>query len=255
MRFIARVFLQSTLLLAVVGGFLVSDAFAVSQNVITVTYGGSVKTVSSQMVTDTGVVVGDPIPIAAGSMFSYNANQLGSGGLYTFTGAQSTNTHTFNVFIYNSGGTQQFMDSFTNNAAPPANYFAIKMTAPSGSTPAEMQIMGDTTYKQGSGLTHSGTPSTVAYDLILKNPSYMGTAPPALPNSAAAINAFLTTPGTLIWDPPGDKFTASIDNFNGQTVPEPSGLVLALSAMAVCTAGFLISRRKAAAVSASGPIA
>jgi len=79
-------------------------------------------------------------------------------------------------------------------------------------------------------------------DLLLTSQTYVGKALPTSTN----IGQFLTTTATLTWDPPGGPgFTGTIDNFNGvQTVPEPSSLVLAIVAMATCTAGFLWRRSR-----------
>jgi hypothetical protein len=248
MRITARAFLHPTLLLSLVAGLVVSGAGASSASTLTVYYAGTVTSVSSQMITDTGVVVGDTLS-GMNCFFSYNTNQLGSLGVYTYSGSNpASNPHNFSVAIFNSSGAQQFADTYTGDYATGSpDYFVIKMTAPvtSPSTPAEFSLMGDTTYKAGAGFNHSH--GTTDYNLVLQDPSYTATTAPPLPTSST-ITKFTANQGTLTWDPAGDAFTANIFEFSSSpiTLPEPPSLVMAVIAMAACTAGFLISRRKPA---------
>jgi hypothetical protein len=143
--------------------------------------------------------------------------------------------------IFNSGGGQQFSDSFTGNTSPPADYYAIKLTY--HSTGTTMDIMGDTVYKQGLGVTGPGPPP--AYDLTLTNPTNAGGYTPTnlpLPN-ATTINNFFVTAGHLGWDPDGQSFDAIITEFNGQAVPEPSSIVMGSLAIVACAAGTFFRRR------------
>jgi hypothetical protein len=206
---------------------------------VSYTYSGSIVSVSTAAMTATGVVVGDTI---TGS-FTYDPTQGGSGGLYTFTGS-TTKAHNFALKIFNSSGGQQFSDSFTGNTSPPADYYAIQLTfhtpANNGTT---LDLMGDTVYKQGLGVTGPGPPP--AYDLTLHNPTnaggYSATNLP-LPN-ATLITNFVKATGVLNWDPEGQHFKAILHDFR-QTVPEPSSRVLAILTIMTCTVVYLVSRRK-----------
>jgi hypothetical protein len=188
--------------------------------------------------TATGVQVGDTIT----GTFVYDPTQTGSGGLYTFTGS-TTKTHNFALKVFNSGGGQQFSDSFTGNTSPPADYYAIHLTfrstASGGTT---LSLMGDTVYKEGLGVTGPGPPP--AYDLTLSNPTngggYSSTHLP-LPDTTLITN-FIKTTAVLNWDPLGQSFKARINTFNGVTVPEPSSLLLGILGILSCTFGSLISR-------------
>lgn len=240
----ARVFLRSTLLLSFLAGPLASGAVASS---ITVDYSGTVVSASAAMTTATGVVAGDTIGGGSSSMFSYNPSELGSGGVYTFTGSNpASNAHNFAVTIYNSLGQQQFADSYTGDyASGSPDYFVIKMTAASGNTPAEMTIMGDTTYKAGAGYEY---PANVPYTLVLQSTTYTGGT--ALP-TATTMADFNTTNAQLTWDPDGLAFTATVNittiSFNPDFgVPEPTSLVMGVIAMVACTTGFLVVGRKRA---------
>jgi hypothetical protein len=97
-------------------------------------------------------------------------------------------------------------------------------------------------------------------DLILTSSTYTGKL--ALPTAIGAtptttdLSSFLTTDGTLKWDPDSLGFTATLTQFYGvdvQSVPEPSGLLLASLALGICGAFVLYSRRRSAAASEKAP--
>jgi hypothetical protein len=232
----ARTFLLLTVLLSSVAGPSVQD---VAAGTVSVSYSGKIVSVSSAATTATGVVVGDTI---TGS-FVFDSTQSGSAttGLFTFT--DSAKIHNFSLKIFNPSGTQQFSDSFTGRNAPPADYYAIQLafSSTSGTT---FRLMGDTVYKQGLGVTHSG--GGVAYDLKISNPTnaggYSATNLP-LPNTTTIAN-FSKTTAELHWDPDGQEFISIITSLKLQSVPEPSSLALAIVALATCTGGFLWRRSR-----------
>jgi len=216
-----------------------------SAGIVAVSYGGTITSVSTAATTATGVVVGDTI---TGS-FSYDSTQTGSAGDFKFTGSSKTHTMTFKIF--NSSDQQVFTDSYSGNVS--AYYFAkVAFSSTSGTT---LDLEGDTIYKQGLGITGPGPPP--AFDLTLFNPTNGGGFSASnlpLPTTTTISN-FIKTTAILEWDPADQSFGAVITEFNDQTVPEPSGLVLAIVAMVTWTVGFSISRRKPAGALQSGRIA
>ncbi len=241
MRISARAFFRSSLLLSLTAGLLITDAVAGS---ISVNYGGTVA----------GVLPGDSFPgnvkisdvITNNSSFAYNPAQTPNtnlpSGKYTFTGTAQG----FSLFVNTPGTSTTFWsDAYLGNP----NTYMIIMTKSGSTTTMDIHVA-----MQG-GPTLAGAKTKALLDLDLVSTTYTGGL--ALPNSTT-INAFLLTPAKLIWDPPGAQgvgdqgFTGFIDVFNGQTVPEPSSLVLAIVGVATCTGGILISRRKAAEASRKG---
>jgi len=252
MRIVPRVFLQSALLLSLVAGPLVPRLSAAS--IVAYSFSGVIESVSAAATAATGVVVNDTI---TGS-FAYDPTQTGSAttGLFKFTGSSKVHTMTFKIF--NSGGSQVFTDSYSGNVSA---YYAGQVgfnssVLGSGKAAETLNLMGDTIYKQGLGISGPGSP---AFDLSLYNRN-VTTKPASFPlPTATTITSFVAnnqqlpfTP-TLNWDPDGQSFTANINQFS--SVPEPSSLILGAVAMATCTAGFLISRRKPARAPESGRIA
>jgi hypothetical protein len=211
--------------------------------IVSYNFSGAIEEVSQAMTNATGVVVGDTIT----GTFSYDSSQTGnlSTGLFTFTG--STKIHTMTFKIFNSLGQQVFTDSYSGNRTA---YYAAQLgfnssVGGSGHPAETLDLMGDTIYKQGLGVTGPGPPP--AFDLTLYNPSV--TTPPSsfpLPN-VTTIRSFVGnnvqapfTPA-LNWDPDGQSFYAPLTRFS--PAPEPSSLVLGAAAMVMCTLGWLITRR------------
>jgi len=202
-------------------------------------------------------------------------------GLYNYTGSANTSGYvpTFSLSIYtvtsNNGiitlASQVYTDSFTGNTGPPADYYAIQITYhaagpyPAGST---MNVMSDSVAFQSQPFSKTGVP---AINLSLTNPTngydatsgvYTSSNLP-LPDQTTLSNDFSSyasgtpgyggkTQGLFTYDPDGTSILADVDytwnpNLQGQPtfmIPEPSGLVMGLLAIAVCTAGFSVSRRK-----------
>jgi len=220
-----RVFRHSTLLLFFVAGPFIPTlaAGSVSEN-----FSGTIQSVSNPG--DTGIAVGDPI---SGS-FAYDPTQSGSGGLYTFTG--SPLSHTFTFTIYDSGGSQVFMDYYSGNFSA---YYAINVVYGYTSNPqypgvngTELDIMGDTVYNQGAGVSPG-------FKLALFDPGNVGTSPSnPLPDSTVITN-FVSNEGLLTWGPPSSQpspsFTANI-GFPA-AVPEPSSLLMGIIGLLTCTIG------------------
>ncbi len=243
MKIVPRVFLQSTLLWALVVGCLVPDADASSVNT---TYGGTVNPPSPGITLPANVQANNAIT----GGFSYNPLQHGVNGVYTFTGTGPAQSFSFSI---QTGGTPAlFSDAFPGGSA--LYTITIKDTGTKGAT---MDIHAAMT-----GGTSGPAKPNAFVDLLLTSTTYTGLALPA--NQTALQSAFLSAPGHLVWDPPAVTpfdstgtigFSATIDIFNGQVVPEPSSMVLAIAAMATCTVGILTCRRKAAAVSQRGQVA
>jgi hypothetical protein len=226
---------HATLLLFLVGGPMIRP---LSASIVSYNYSGTVVMVSSQAQTATGVKVGDTL---TGS-FTYDSTQSGSGGLYTFTG--SSKVHSFAFKVFNSAGAQVFSDQYSGNVTA---YYAIQL-AFSSSTGTSMDIMGDTIYKQGLGVTGPGPPP--AFSLTLSNPTnaggYSATHLP-LPDTTLIKN-FISTTAVLNWDPSGQTIEALVN------IPEPSGLVLGSIAIATWVGGCVIVRRRLGASRRSGRI-
>jgi hypothetical protein len=232
---------RSTVFLILVAGPLVPRVSASS--VLAYSYSGVVGTVSAAMTAATGVIVGDTI---TGS-FSYDSSQTGSAttGLYTFTGSSKVHTMTFKIF--NAAGAQVFTDSYSGNATA---YYAAQVSysasvGGSGQAGEIVNLMGDTIYKQGFGITGPGPPP--AFDLTLYNP-HVTSKPSTFPlPSASSITSYVgnnqQAPFTpvLNWDPDGQSFSAPIYSF--QAIPEPSSLAMGVVAIVICTLAGLIVRR------------
>jgi hypothetical protein len=196
MRIRPRAFLLSALLLALAGEPWIPAATAAT---ITYNFRGTIETVSEAATTATGVVADDTI---SGS-FGYDSTQTGSNGLYTFTGSSKVHSFTFGIFDSNDNGV--FTDSYSGNVSA---YYAIKVAYGVTNSPlypgisgTQMDIMGDTIYKQGLGITGPGPPP--AFDLTLFNPGNAGNPPSThLPDSSASgIQNFVANTGLLSWDP------------------------------------------------------
>jgi hypothetical protein len=215
---------------------LVSDAVAGSVNVF---FGGSVV----------GALPGDTFPgnvragdaINTNSAFGYNSSQTGLNGKYVFTGSAQS----FTLNVKTPGfPTTLWSDGFSGSP----NNFTITMSKSGSTSKMDLHIA------TAGGTAEAGSKINAAVDLVLTSTTYTGGI--TLP-TATTINSFLLTPASLTWDPPGlggEGFTGYIDIFNGQTVPEPSSLVLAIVGFATCTGGILISRRKEAGASRKGRI-
>ena len=227
-RIRARAFIPSALLMSLVAGPLVPELSAAT--IVIENYSGTIRSVSEAATEATGVIVGDTI---TGS-FSFDSTQTGSNGSFTFTGSSKAHTMAFKIF--NSSNQQVFTDSYSGNVN--AYYFA-KLTYISSTAGTTLDLKGDTVYKQGLGVTGPGPPP--AFDLTLNNPTNGGgyTASHLPLPTPSTISNFISSPGTLAWDPDGQSFVADI-----YMVPEPSSLILAILALVTCTAGFLVSRQR-----------
>jgi len=239
-----QVFRRSTLIVFLVAGPLAPRLSAGS--VIAYNFSGVIESVSTLATQKTGVVVGDTIT----GTFTYDSTQAGNPttGLFTFTGSSKVHTMTFK--IYNSMGQQVFTDSYSGNHSA---YYAAQVgfnssVGGSGRAAETLDLMGDTIYKQGLGITGPGPPP--AFDLSLYNPN-VTTRPNSFPlPTPTTITSFVAsnqqTPFTpeLNWDPAGQYFTASISQFS--QAPEPSSLILGTVAMVMCAVGCLIARRQLA---------
>jgi hypothetical protein len=231
MRIPARAWLPAALLSTLVAGGPLRTVAAAN---VAYNFSGRIQTVSQAATNATGVVVGDTI---TGS-FVYDPTQTGSitTGLYTFTGSSKIHTFTFKIFDPTTGS-QVFTDSYSGNASA---YYAAQL-AFSSTAGTTLDLLGDTIYKQGLGITG---PSIPAFDLRLFNPTnaggYTATHLP-LPDTTLIRN-FTPNTGLLTWDPPDQTFTATVE-FE-EIVPEPASLVTGLLGLLTSTAGCWIFRRK-----------
>jgi len=235
MRIAARVFLQSALLLALAAGPLVSNAVAFTS--IVVSYGGVVNPQVPGVNFPDNVEAGNAI---SGS-FGYTASQFSnpSTGVYTFSGS-APEGQSLSVNVSTPGfNPATWSDSYVAGGAA----FMISM-----SQPTSQETMMDLHVLTSGGSVAPLKPGAYV-DLILTSTTYTGSGlagKNALP-TASNISDFLITSATLKWDPPGEGFTGTINSFDGDpTTPEPSSLVMAVTAMAACTIGFWIYRRKPA---------
>jgi hypothetical protein len=204
----------------------------VKAGVVTYNFTGKVISVSTAAESATSVIVGDTI---TGSL-AYDSSQTGSLGNFTFTG--SNKVHSLSFKIFNASKQQVFTDSYSGNISA---YYAIKLQFPysqnplyPGITGTQMDIKGDTIYKQGLGVSGASNP---AFDVSLFNKGNSGTS--SLPTSSTITN-FTSNSGLLTWDPPQQQIIALLG------VPEPSGLVMGLLGLVTSTLGSLIWRTQRA---------
>lgn len=220
MRITARVYIQLTVLSCLVAWLPVPDAVAGS---LVTSYNG---TVNPQVPGDTypgNVKVNDAI---SGS-FGYIASQFSGNavtGIYTFSGS-SPEGQSFTLNVSTPGYTPSiWADGYVAGGAT----FTITMAQPkAGETTMDIHVLTS----GGSPPSTKSNPPFV--DLLLTSNTYTGGK--ALPSTLATLGEFLTTTATLTWD--GPTFTGTITAFNGietQSVPEPSSLVIAVTAMAIC---------------------
>jgi hypothetical protein len=213
-----------------------------SASTVTLNFSGTIQSVSQEATTKTGVIKGDKI---TGSL-AYDSTQTGSitTGTYTFTGSPKIHTLTFKIF--DSAGNQVFTDSYSGNTNA---YYAAQVSY-SSTAGTKLDLLSDTIYKQGLGITHALDPGTPAVDVTLFNPTSAGgfsaTHLP-LPDTTLIRN-FVPNTGLLSWDPPDQTFSAIISF--GSTVPEPASLVTGVLGLVTCAAGFWVFGRKPA----SGPL-
>jgi hypothetical protein len=224
MKIAPRAVLRSILLLSLVTG---TSMPASAASLVTVTFAGTVNPQVPGFPFPGNVEQGDFI---SGSL-SYNPSQFGNkgSGLYTFS-STSPSSQTLPFQVVTPGFTPAtFADEYFTGA------YTIQVRD-TGSKGATLDIHAVTVYQQSAG----PPPVFATVDVILTSSTYTGLALP----TSTTISSFVSSPGTLIWDPPFAAFTADLFIINGQVVPEPSSLVLALVATGTGCAGFLISRRK-----------
>jgi hypothetical protein len=224
MRISARVVFQLALLPAVAAGLLVPGA---SAGQVSITFGGSVTGPGKAASLPTNVAVGEAIS----GYFTYTYPASGSSGSYSFAGTGQTLL--FSIPILNNTAT--FSDQ-NSNVSPNEYTITIKDTGSKGAT-FDLFVDEINTY---------GKPSGATLDLLFTSSTYTGLA---LPSSSAAFTAaFAFTNGKFQWDPGGEGIGGNLNVINGQTVPEPSSLILVVMAMVTCAAASAsIARRKAAA--------
>jgi PEP-CTERM motif len=243
MRISARAIFQSILLLSLTAGMAVPEAAAGS---IVTFYGGKVTGVLPGHIYPANVATNNVIN-GSNSFFSYDPTKTPSGnnsnGIYNFTGSGQGL-----AVIVNTVPSGPYGATWSDSYAPNGSY-QIKMVV-SGTT-TTMEVLVATTGGSGQGKTGAGV------ELDFTSTTYTGSGTAgrfALP-TATNIGAFLSTAGKITWDPGPQGWMGDITEINGQSVPEPSSLVLAGIAMAT-TGGFLmISRRKAAGRLRAGSIA
>ncbi len=227
MKITPRALLRALSLLSLVAG---TSMPASAASLVTVNFAG---TVNPQ-------VPGFPFPgnvkqndFISGSL-TYNPSQFGNkgSGLYTFS-SSSPSSQTLPFQVVTPGFTPAtFADEYFTGA------YSIQVKD-IGSKGATLDIHAVTVFEQSAG----PPPVFATVDVILNSSTYTGLTLP----TSTTISSFVTSPGTLTWDPMSSAFTADLFIINGEVVPEPSSLVLALAAMGIGAAGFVISRRKGVA--------
>lgn len=235
MRMNARALLRSTLLLFLASGVFVPAAAAGS---ITVNFSGNV----------TGELPGDTYPgnLAAGdaivsSSFTYAIPTIntgtGSSATYTLT---SLPGNTMSLNVSTPGFTPSGWSDFYLGSP---NVYTVTVSKSGSTTTLDLHVA------TLGGTAEAGSKTNASIDVILTSTTYTGGV--NLPTTAAQFLTFATTKATLNWDPPGagEGFYSNniqVNTINGQSVPEPSSLVLGVGALATGAAGFFVSRRKAA---------
>jgi len=224
----------SIFVLSLSGGILTPDAAAGS---IVTFFGGKVTGVLPGHIYPANVATGDVIP-GGNTFFSYDPTKTPSGnnsnGIYNFTGIGQGLALIVNTVPSGPYGAT-WSDSYATNGS-----FQIKMVV-SGST-TTMEVLIATTGGTGQGKTGA------AVELDFTSTTYTGGGSAgrrALP-TASNIGAFFTTAGKVTWDPTNQGWMGDITNINGQSVPEPSSLVLGVVALATCGGFLVISRRRTA---------
>jgi hypothetical protein len=219
MRIGVRAIFRSTLALALAAGMLVPNATA---GQVTVTFQGTVTGAGTGVHLPTNVQVGQTIS----GYFTYNPLQTGSSGNYNFAGTGQSEI--FSIPILNNTATF----SGQNSNVAPNNVYAVKIT--------DTGVKGATFDVSVDMINTAGKTTGTTCDILFTSSTYTGVA---LPQTQAAFTAaFASSTAKFNWDPDGDGIGADINIINGQAVPEPSSMVLALVAMAGF-AGFFICRR------------
>jgi hypothetical protein len=237
MRKSRRILLQSTVLVALTAGILAPSVQAGS---LVTTFGGHVT--GTQTGTFPANVATNDV-ISTSSVFQYSPTGFAPnpvGGKYVFT--STSTSQSFGVTVNYPTPNTFPSPSWTANYVPGATAsFFIQMSR-LNTTTIQMEIFAST----NAGT--DGTKSGAFVEMFLTSTKYTTTT---LPTTQATLNEFLLTTGTLVWDPLGPAgntpgFTGLIDNFNGNSVPEPSSFLLLSVATAACGIGSVISRRKLA---------
>lgn len=222
--------------------------------IVTVVFSGTLQSASN---VPNGVAAGDTIT----GTVAYNTAQseTGNSGLYTFTG--SSNTHAFSFQIYPPNTTvanqteanRLYSDSYSGESTSP---FKAQVSYSSTAGPS-VTISGDT------GAANTGTFSLKLTDPTNTVPS--GTSAYSATNlslpTTTVMQHFVTTQATLAYT---DGFLAQLTDFQiydnysdgpsfyGPTgppvftfsVPEPSGLLLAIIGTLTSAVGYSIARRR-----------
>jgi hypothetical protein len=254
-----RAFLRSTLLVVLTAGTMAPGAVAGS---VSSYFGGTVE----------GALAGDSYPgnVAFGdaingsvSSFVYNTANVKSGSVlnpvYVFTDTASGQGLNIQVTTPTvtppNVATNFWSDSYNGGTSTSTSAtFQITMakSTTGGVTTTTMTIYAST----NGGPTEATEKSNAFMTLVLASTTYTGglalpTASGSTP-STASISAFLNIPAQLTWDPNpigaqqggGQGFGGYINNFNGQSVPEPSSFILMGVALATGGCVLAISRRR-----------
>jgi len=251
MRISARAFLLSTLLLSVMAGLLVPDAAAGSTITVFVNFDGKV-TGKAGAASFPGNVNAGPTgtqdTISSSSYFEYSLLPNSATGKYTFTGLSDSQNFSLTVNTPFPSGPYTG-DQWSTSYTGASGLFVIQMSVAPTTKVTTMTLTMATT--GGSAQAKTGASGT----LVFTSSTYATTTgtdgglalPTGMVNGVpGTISSFQTTAGSLTWDPGGIGVSGPSQIIGQQSVPEPSSLVMGAGAIAMCAAGVLISRRKAA---------
>jgi hypothetical protein len=233
MRISTRAFLRSTLPL-----FLAAGVFApnVSAGIVFSNFDGTVLGKNGAANFPGNVQLNDTL--STNSYFEYSTPKSSSGGVYQFAG---TSNLAFALIVNTPVTVGSYTGSTWGDSYATGGNYTITMTWAPTTKITTMTINVAT----GGGSAQKKTTAASA-TLVFTSSNYATTltAGEALPTQAN-LGLFQTNVGSFTWDP-GTYGIGGSAQLIGQSVPEPSSLVLAVGAIGTCAAGFLISRRKAA---------
>lgn len=251
MRTTALVLLVSALLISV----LVGSSRGSSTSLVSYSFQGTLTSVSGLAEeappTGIGVAVGDIIT----GTFAYLDTATGLLGTYNMTGKSDEQSFVVDIYSPSNLTVPVFSDNYVFTTT---SYYEAKVAYNSAGGNTTLTLQGDTSYKTGAGYSYAET-GVPAFVLTLNNPTSAGGFSsthlnlPVATGSSYGISNFLSTGGTLSWDPPNLSFAADVSDFQPiaqylppplPTVPEPSGLLMAALGLTTAAGVSRYARRR-----------